>query len=468
MSDMRWLERRALGFYCVKAVPRPLWEAVGKRRLVESLKTRDLRCAQARRHRVLAKFDEQIERAAAQHRATAGRDPRVETGLAWRETFAAIARGDKHVVARFRGHPIENPHTGDVISDPIEIAREVAEMVFFDTVGEMNAKDAEVMAPIALGKATPLMAYVDAWIAEGGARGPVRARTAQQYRTDLASFAAWLAAENIPVTIEAVTKSVAGRYASHFVKAGGERKTANRKISAVSAYWRWLIKRTERETNPWTGQSLSKARRPGEAKAKRGYLDAELLALLRGDPGEELADAIRIGALTGARLEEIYRLRIADCRGGWFSIREGKTAAAVRRVPIHADLSPIIDRRCQGKPDGAYLLHEAGGDPKPGRERSMPASKRFGRYRKAVGVDERPEGRRSSRVDFHSLRRWFTTTARNKGVDLATVQAIIGHDTGNLADDVYSDGPDDGLLRRAVEVVRLPVAEAEAPGAPAD
>ncbi len=277
-----------------------------------------------------------------------------------------------------------------------------------------------------------------------------------------------MASENIPVTIEAVTKGVAGRYGVHFITAGADKKTANRKISAVSSYWRWLIKRTERETNPWTGQSLSKTRRPGEAKAKRGYLDAELLALLRGDPGAELADAIRIGALTGARLEEIYRLKVADCRGGWFRIKEGKTIAAVRRVPIHTDLVPIIERRCQGKADGAYLIHEAGGAPKPGRERSMPASKRFGRYRKAVGVDERPEGRRSSRVDFHSLRRWFTTTARNKGVDVATVQAIIGHEAGNLADDVYSDGPDAELLRRAVEAVRLPVAEGETHGAPAD
>jgi hypothetical protein len=44
-------------------------------------------------------------------------------------------------------------------------------------------------------------------------------------------------------------------------------------------------------------------------------------------------------------------------------------------------------------------------------ERYMPLSKRFNRYRKDLGVHEQDEGKRQSRVDFHSFRRWLITKA---------------------------------------------------------
>ena len=83
-------------------------------------------------------------------------------------------------------------------------------------------------------------------------------------------------------------------------------------------------------------------------------------------------------------------------------------------------------------------------------------SKRFGRYRQAQGVHERAEGTRHSAVDFHSLRRWFVTTARNAQQDRAVVAAVVGHEVGNLTDDVYHGGPNESLLRACLEAVRLP------------
>jgi uncharacterized protein DUF6538 len=48
------LELRGRCYYAVRDVPRPLQEAVGKRRLVRSLKTRNLSVAMATRHAVQA------------------------------------------------------------------------------------------------------------------------------------------------------------------------------------------------------------------------------------------------------------------------------------------------------------------------------------------------------------------------------------------------------------------------------
>ena len=461
MSDMRWLERRGLTWFAVKAVPRSLWERAGKRRFIQSLKTHDLRIAVARRHAALAGF----EAALAACRSTSGVDPIVEAGLAWRETFAALEREDPKTISRYRAAngEAEDPAFGGPTANPAVIAQEIALASFHDQLEDLThmkgrVGDANLLASVAQGRATPLPHYVDAWIAEGGARGPVKVRTAIQYRRDVATLGTWLRSENVPATIEAVTKSVAGRYAGHFLAAGVNRQTANRKISAVSAYWRWLVKRTAAESNPWQGQSFSKARKPGEIKPKRPATAAEMLLLLNGDAGPELGELIRISALSGLRIEEIYLLRINDCCGGWFDIRKAKTAAGIRRVPIHPDLSDIIARRSVRKDSDAFLMHEAGGLPAPGRERSMEASKRFGRYRKRVGVHEALAGTRQSRVDFHSIRRWFITEIREAGVDQATVAALVGHDTGNITDDVYSGGPSDARLVAAVAEVRLPVA----------
>ena len=62
-----------------------------------------------------------------------------------------------------------------------------------------------------------------------------------------------------------------------------------------------------------------------------------------------------LGALTGMRLEEIFRLKVSDCAGGVFQVRRSKTASGERQVPIHADLVEVVERRCKGKHRGTSL-----------------------------------------------------------------------------------------------------------------
>ena len=227
------------------------------------------------------------------------------------------------------------------------------------------------------------------------------------------------------------------------------------KITSASAYWRWLRKRTGTKATPWAGQSMSKGSRRSADKSKRPFTDEEVVRLLVGGAGAELADAMRVAALSGMRLEEIYTLTADDRTGGWFRVRAAKARAGVRRVPIHADLAAIVTRRCEGAEPASYLFPEAG----PAREdrgRSMGPSKRSGRYRQACGVHEREDGARHSRVDFHSFRRWFVTAAWNARIDRAVVAAVVGHEVGNITDDTYSGGPHDALLRACVDAVRLP------------
>lgn len=455
MADAKWLFKRHKTWYAALDVPRRLRTVVGRKRFVKSLQTHDLGVAIARRHAALAEFHRAID-AASRGRTS---DNLVEEGLTWRETLEGIDRGDQDVIGGYRSHAERS--SWEAAPTRQEDAREVALMTLHDRIDDLRfhegrPEDAATLASIAQGNATPLTAYVDAWLREGGARGPVSARTASQYRTDLEALVEWMGRQGFPALIERVTKDVAGRWVTDMVAKGEHRKTINRRVSAVSSYWRWLRKRTGHDGNPWAGQSLSKHRKPGEAPAKRPYTEGEMLALLSGDPGTELRDAIRIAALSGMRVEEIYRLQVADCTGGIFDVRRSKTVAGVRKVPIHSALAGIVERRVQGKAPGDFLIEEAGPMPKPGRERSMAASKRFGRYHVRVGVTDKEGGARQDRVDFHSLRRWFVTKARQAGVDLAVVQAVVGHESGNITDAVYSGGPSEEQKRDCVEAVCLP------------
>jgi integrase len=445
--DMRWLEVRYQTYYAVRDVPRPLREKLGKKRLIKSLGTRDYHVARARRHAALAEF----ERIIAQARGIAANDDLTAAALAWRETFAKIAAGDRSAFS------VGGPE--DEITDPNRLRQHAAWIVdeeAEDIEAEHGEAAAATFAGIAHGMATPLLLHVDSWLKEGGAKGPINPRTAAQYRGDVTRFADWARGVGV-TTIEGVTEAVAGRYVtSELVGKGIHPGTGNRRISAVSAYWRWLKKRAGVKGNPWVGQSLAKPSARNGDKSKRAFTDDEVRALLAGPADAELADAMRVAALSGMRLEEIYRLTAQDCRDGWFNVRLSKSEAGVRKVPVHSALAGLVARRTEGKSARDYLFHEAGEAPED-RERSAAVSKRFGKYRQRRGVHEKAEGARHSKVDFHSWRRWFITTARNAGIDRAVVAAVAGHAAEGITDIVYHSGPTAALLRACVEAVKLPV-----------
>ena len=459
MRDTRHLEQRHLTWHCVKDVPRPLRTVMGCKRLVLSLRTHDLRVAQARRYEALAAFQRRIDVA---RKAGGGSSPAVDAGLSWRETLAALGRGDPASVQAFGGRGSEVWTDGGLVErDAQETAVDMAEILLgahADSIAATHGDEAALMMlDLARGRATPLRHYVDAWLAEGGPKGPVNPRTAGQYRSDMIELEDWAKSAGVAPTIEGFTKAAAGRFVTEaLVSKGISRGTANRKISTASSYWTWLGKRTPVDVNPWRGQSLAKGcSARGVEKPKRPFTDAEVTTLLEGGADAELADAIRLAALSGMRIEEVYRLTVADCAAGWFKLRQAKTQAGVRRVPVHTGLAALVVRRAEGKAAGAYLFHEAG-PRREGRERSMAVSKRFGHYRRRLNVDEAVEGRRQGRIDMHSLRRWFVSAARNAGIDRAVVAAVVGHEAGNITDDVYSGGPSAELMRACVEAVKLP------------
>ena len=53
------------------------------------------------------------------------------------------------------------------------------------------------MLDLAFGRATPLGAYVEQWLAEGGPKGVLKDKTKRSYRSDLGQFTGWLKSAGI-------------------------------------------------------------------------------------------------------------------------------------------------------------------------------------------------------------------------------------------------------------------------------
>jgi integrase len=429
-------------------VPKRLHPKLGKKLRV-SLKTRDLHVAQFRRHAAVAEFMRLIRDA-----DKSAADPRMDEAFAWRGIKEQAKRGE---VVNLLGDPDDDEAQAGVIDylfgDRVEIIR-----------AEEGDKAARAFAAIASGEETPLRHHLPDWLAEGGRKGAYRGRSKAGFESDLKRLAAWMADAELPPTVEAIDRKQAGAFVTHLrTKEGLAPKTVAKIVSTFRSYWVFLgIKGgAAEERTPWDRQAPPKGAGSGlQQDEEREFTDAEVITLLNGSTDAELHDAMRIGALTGMRLEEIYQLTVADCAGGLFNIRGGKTKAAKRKVPIHPALSPIVERRTTGKDATDYLFPEPG-IVKPGRERSMAASKRFGHYRKRVGVDERGvdergEIKRRSLVNFHSFRRWFTTAAVRQGQALHVVQQVIGHARQGVTLGKYHGGDTAAALRACVEAVQLP------------
>src|SRR5262249_53953182 len=145
-------------------------------------------------------------------------------------------------------------------------------------------------------------------------------------------------------------------------------------------------------------------------------------------------DLVRLALVTGARLNELCSLKTSDAQkrqdGWWIVIREGKSQAAVREVPIHESAAHVLEHR-QGAPDGFLFPGLSPGG--PDGKRSWNVSKAFRRYCSKMGFNDET-------LVFHSLRKTFTEVMEAAEVPESTVKLLIGHTRSSLTYGGYSQG----------------------------
>ena len=463
MSDTRFLEQASGGKWrVVLNVPKSVQKTLGKTKLKRALGTDSLDEANRLKWSVIAEL--RAELTAAER----GDPSPNETAEVLR-----LAADYRERISRLDTSGVE----AERLREEIHLTAEslLGGRAYVDSGGEIappedRSKLANQFTAIALAAETPL--------AEGLARfhsqGPWNNRTRADSTRALGYLTDWCRRQGIPETVESITRKRAGAFVGDLVegverpdkrkkngkasKAALAARTINKYITCLSRYWGWLEKRgyLAEGSNVWARQTLPEAERADEDK-ERPFTDDELKRLFEGTPAQPyLKPLMAIAALTGARIGAIIELKVKDTDGGCFLFKPQKQEKSTRRVPIHSALQEVVAGLTKGKQPDDDLFPECPPLP-PGdaRERSMPASKAFGRYRKSVGVDDPIEGNQRGLVNFHSFRRTFVTRAFQAGQSEAIIQAVVGHKPSSVTRRHYHGGFALEQLRDCVESVKL-------------
>ena len=455
-----YIEKRRQGFYAVLEVPPHLRAAAGCNKKRRTLGTTDKHVANARLGAVLGELHKWLD---GVRRKKPDTDPLVAEAMGWRETLKDAREG--------KGVP------SVLIEDNYGLLQEVPDdTLVLDMVAERGHRiersegptRAGDFADIAMGRATLTTTHIEEWLSEPGQRGPYRSRTAADYRSIVKTFAGWSTKDASGAIIEKVSRRSVALYLQHLQTQGISATRIRTIIAALSGYWMWMEKRggiAQGSHNPWERQAPRKPLADGDDAKERAFTDEEMKTLLTGTTDTFLLDFMRIGALTGMRIEEIARLTVGMCKGDVIRAPgvKGNKVVVPRDVPMHPDLLPIIARRSKDRPATAYLFDDGLKVNQHG-ERSPAASKRFNYYREKVGVHEKPEGKRRSLVNFHSFRRWFSTRAVMAGQPTFVVREVVGHKQPK--EDVTTSryvtmGQLPEMKRACVEAVKLPVLAAD-------
>lgn len=224
-----------------------------------------------------------------------------------------------------------------------------------------------------------------------------------------------------------------------------KRNTLNNYLWTGRSFWNWALKYEQSFKDQFSGQPCpfdnhDLPRVGPQAGEKRSAYTKEQIeslykrALEKNDTA--LADAIQFAAYTGARLEEIGRIRAQDViyQDGipiGLKIWKSKTDNGLRDSPIHPELLPLLERLIDNI-DGVDGFLFPGGNNKYGN-RLDGLSKRFGRLKKSEGY--------GSDYVFHSFRHSFTTLLHQAGVGLELITYLDGHSASSFTLSQYSKGP---------------------------
>jgi integrase len=283
---------------------------------------------------------------------------------------------------------------------------------------------AKAFYDIASGQVVTLDDYVDGWVAS---ISHLKDRTINQMQRDVVSF---LKEEtsHIP-TRETIAAWIRASKPSGV-------KSIKRKLGSLGSFWEYLlVEGVVTDLSPFQGHKLP--RDVSKTKPiRRAFGNDECLALMaKAASGKDtvLADLITLGLYTGARIEELCRLRVDDIitEDNYRALRiaKSKTQAGTRTVPLHPAITVLVDRLAADSKDG-YLVFSKSKNQYD--ERSTGLSRRFGRLKSSLGY--------GSELVFHSLRKTVTTKLEQAGVSEGIAADIVGHEKQTITYGLYSGG----------------------------
>lgn len=245
--------------------------------------------------------------------------------------------------------------------------------------------------------------------------------TVEAYRSDLRLFLRFLQGDGCPAEVERVAPDVLRRYLASMSAAGLSASTRGRRLYALRSLWQYLETADLVTENP-----CRKVSAPRRSQHLPNYLSADECArLLAACDDNHYADlAFRDRALLtvlvyqGLRRAEVLGLQMGDVdlEAMTLLVRRGKGGTS-RLLPLAEQAANAVADWLEMRPDcptGALFVTR-GGHPM-----SVKDLQRM--FRRTVYRAGLREG-----ITLHTLRHTFATLLLREGVDVRTLQRLLGH-----------------------------------------
>jgi len=242
---------------------------------------------------------------------------------------------------------------------------------------------------------------------------------------------------NPPIT--RIQKSDVSRWMVHLAE---KRKNASRtidtKVGVIKTLFNFAKKQSYiRGDNPAENMNLLTKRQ----KAKNGWAifeREELDLLLRSEffklrktSQPDYVCCVILALFTGCRIGEITNLKKDQFKTSpkgipFFKIRDAKTAAGIREVPLHPFIHEYMTEFMKNKPHKIFEYTE-----RDGKGSGNAVGKMFAENLKSAGLTR-------DKLVFHSLRKYVNNTMLQNNVSLEHRCQFVGHEINNVNVNIYS------------------------------
>lgn len=230
-------------------------------------------------------------------------------------------------------------------------------------------------------------------------------RTTTEYAKDINYFSTWAKQHLDNPRWSTLTRKEIDMYISDLAKQGLAPSTTNRRISAISALYRWLKREGKIDNNPCRYMARRK-----DVKHIPSTIPAEDLQEAYNHAYGMMKVIIGLLATTGMRISELQTLRLdcIDFKSCLIEIRgKGKKERIVHTLP-----EVIEPMRSASERLGGWMMPFAN------------YSQRELRYQlyKALAPYSR-----AKQLSPHAIRHTFATNLATNGVNVTTIAQILGH-----------------------------------------
>lgn len=253
--------------------------------------------------------------------------------------------------------------------------------------------------------------------------------------------------KNPPIT--KITPSDITRYQEHLAEKNTPR-TIDHKISTIRALFNFAKKHGyTKQENP----AQNKALLTKKQKLKGGFAifePDEIKLLVNSEffkeqkkKDQDYVMAVMLCIFTGCRIGEITNLKknqfkISEKGNAYITIRDSKTMAGIREVPLHPYITEYMKDFLSRKTDKVFKYEE-----KEGKGSGNAVGKKFARNIEAAQIDR-------EKLVFHSLRKFVNNELVKNKVSLEHRCQFIGHELDNVNVQVYSEKIDIDSLAETV------------------